>query len=129
MTAVVLDASALLALLLAEPGAEIVAAHIHDSFISSVNFAEVVGHYAKHEASESQIRELLRPLPLVIIPFDEAAAFRAGLLRPLGESVGLSLGDRACLSLARFEGRPAVTADRAWRAIGQAYGVTVAMIR
>jgi ribonuclease VapC len=129
MSGVVLDSSAILALLLGEPGADKVAARIHEATVSCVNLAEVVGYYAKFGASEDQIRALLRSLPLSTAPFDEADAYRAGLLRPLGERAGLSLGDRACLSLAWFRRAPAMTADRAWLPIGQIFGVAIEMIR
>jgi PIN domain nuclease of toxin-antitoxin system len=129
VSGVVLDASALLALLLREPGADRVAAKIDEACISSVNLAEVVGHYAKLGGTEAQVRTSLSGLSLEVAPFGESDAYRVGLLRPLGETVGLSLGDRACLSLARLRGEAAMTADRAWLAIGQAYGVTIEMIR
>jgi PIN domain nuclease of toxin-antitoxin system len=48
------------------------------------------------------------------VPFDEDLAYRAGLLRSVTRSAGLSLGDRACLALAEQLGQPALTADRAW---------------
>ncbi|MGS0639552.1 PIN domain-containing protein, partial [Citrobacter sp. VF227] len=47
MTGFVLDASALLALLLAEPGADEVKARLDGSVMTTVNLAEVVSHYAK----------------------------------------------------------------------------------
>nr|NKR04746.1 type II toxin-antitoxin system VapC family toxin [Escherichia coli] len=61
MTAFVLDASALLALLLAEPGAERVKAELDGSVMTTVNLAEVVSHYAKLGAARSDIEALLRP--------------------------------------------------------------------
>ena len=59
----------------------------------------------------------------------EADAHRVGILRPLGEKAGLSLGDRACLALARIRKSRAMTADRVWLAIRLVYGVTIEMIR
>ena len=47
---VVLDASALLALLLAEPGAARVAALLPDATVSAVNLSEVVAKLAEHGA-------------------------------------------------------------------------------
>ena len=129
MSDAVLDSSAVLAFIFDEPGGDKGAKKINGALISSVNLAEVVGHFAKFGKSEAQIRDHLRNLPLVVVPFDETGAFETGLLRPLGEKAGLSLGDRACLSLARLRRVRALTADRAWLGIGPAYGVEIEMIR
>jgi ribonuclease VapC len=98
MSTAVLDASALLALLLAEPGGETVRAVLADAAISAVNFSEVIGHYVRNGVAEAQIRQVLDPLPLDIVPFDLELAYVAGLLLPATRSAGLSLGDRACLA-------------------------------
>ncbi len=39
-------------------------------------------------------------------------------LRSATRAHGLSLGDRACLALARSAGLPVLTADREWRGVG-----------
>jgi ribonuclease VapC len=129
MTEAVLDASALLALLLAEPGAERVRAVLADAAISAVNFSEVVGHYARNGVGEAQVRQVLDPLPLERVPFDADLAYAAGLLLPATRPAGLSFGDRACLVLARRLGSRAITADRAWPSIAAAAGVDVELIR
>ena len=129
MTEAVLDASALLALLLAEPGAETVRAVLADAAISAVNFSEVVGHYARNGVAEAQIRQVLDPLPLELAPFDADLGYVAGLLLPATRSAGLSFGDRACLALARRLSCRAMTADRAWIGIAADTGVEVALIR
>jgi len=129
VSGVVLDASALLALLFGEAGADRVAASAEGGCISSVNLAEVVGYYAKGGIDAEEVRVFVGSLSLEVVDFREADAFRVGALRPLGEKVGLSLGDRACLALARIRKAPAMTADRAWLAIGKAYDVTIVMIR
>ncbi len=129
MTGVVLDASALLALLLDEPGAEKVKAVLDGALLGAVNFAEVVSHYARLGASRTDIDALLRPLPVELIPADPALSFEAGLLRPLTIKGGLSLGDRYCLALARRERVPAVTAEQRWTAIAEPAGVEVELIR
>lgn len=129
MSGVVLDASALLALLLDEPGASLVAETLDEAAMSSVNLAEVIGYYAKQGVDATDIRVMLTGLPIAIVAFDQDLAYEVGLMRPLGEKVGLSLGDRACLALARQRGAPAQTADRAWKAIAEEYGVAVEFIR
>jgi PIN domain nuclease of toxin-antitoxin system len=126
---VVLDASALLALLLEEPGGERVEKALQASAMTSVNLAEVVSHYAKRGASRAAITMLLGELPVEIVPVDLELSYDAGVLRPLTLAGGLSLGDRYCLALARRLNLPALTAERRWPEIAYAAGVRVERIR
>ncbi len=129
MTSVALDASALLALLLGEPGAETVKASLDGALLCTVNLAEIVSHYAKLGASRPDIEAMLRPLPIRVVPVDTTLSYEAGMLRPLTLAGGLSLGDRCCLALAKREGIPALTAERRWPDIAAAAGVMVNLIR
>jgi len=115
--AVVLDASALLALLHAEPGAPRVAAVLSRAKASSVNLSEVVAKLAEVGMPESEIHTALVGLGLEVVPFDEALAYRAGLLRPVTRALGLSLGDRAALALAMALDCPVLTTDQQWQAV------------
>jgi PIN domain nuclease of toxin-antitoxin system len=63
---------------------------------------------------EEAIRTALEGLPMEVVPFDEEQAFQAGVLRASTKGMGLSIGDRGCLSLAERLGVPALTTDRAW---------------
>ena len=117
MSRVVLDASAILALLNQEEGAELVAPFLADAVISTVNLAEVVTRLALAGMPETAIREALALLPLESVPFDVGQAIDVGLLAPTTRPSGLSLGDRACLILARRLDATAVTADQAWMGI------------
>lgn len=126
----VLDASALIALLRGEPGAERVQAKIDaDAFMCTVNLAEVASHYARRGASAVDVHALLDPLPFAHIPFDDDLAFAAGLMLPRTQRAGLSLGDRACLALAARLGVPALTTDRVWATVSEAIGVSVELVR
>jgi PIN domain nuclease of toxin-antitoxin system len=127
MSEVVLDASAILALLNAEKGAGLVQDLLPDAVISAVNLAEVVTRLAALGMPEDEIRDSLALLGLKVVPFDESQAFQAGLIYPQVQPYGLSLGDRACLALARALGATAVTADSAWRDAGA--GADVQVIR
>jgi len=49
-----------------------------------------------------------------IVPFDTNHAYSTALMRKNTKKCGLSLGDRACLSLAKFMNLPILTADKAW---------------
>jgi len=129
MTVAVIDASAILALLLGEPGAQKVAAILADSAVATINLSEVVGYYARGGADEAGIRGMLNALTCERVTFDQELAYAAGMLVPQTRSAGLSLGDRACLALASRLGVPAVTADRAWSTVARAAGVTVDLIR
>lgn len=125
----VLDASALLALLLGEPGGDVVRAELADAAMSTVNLAEVVAHYARNGSSPSDVAEVLDPLPFARIPLDSDMAVDCGLMLPATRSAGLSLGDRACLALARRLDCRALTADRAWTTVGKAVGIEVEVLR
>ena len=111
----VLDASALLALLHAEPGAERVLSVLDRSAISSVNLAEVVSRLAECGVPEAAIRHDLGALPLAVVTVDEDLGYAAGFLRPPTRRLGLSLGDRICIALALRLRATALTADRAWQ--------------
>ncbi len=129
MTGVALDASALLAMLLGEPGADKVKAALDDALMCAVNLAEIVSYYAKLGASRLDIEAMLRSLPMRVVPADAGLSYEAGMLRPLTLPGGLSLGDRYCLALARRAGVAALTAERRWPDIASAAGVTVTLIR
>ena len=127
MPEAVIDASALLALLNAEPGAGVVAEALSGGVISAVNLSEVVAKLCEVGMPEKAIQQALQPLGLEVIAFTEEQAYQAGLLRTATQGTGLSLGDRACLSLAEMLGAVALTADRAWA--GLSVRVTVKVIR
>lgn len=110
----VLDASALLALLQHEPGSDVVANLLPRAVISAVNLSEVVAKLADRGVPRAELRLALDGLDLDVRGFDTDSAYAAGELRRTTRDAGLSLGDRACLSLAMQLGAAAVTADRAW---------------
>jgi ribonuclease VapC len=131
--AAVLDASALLAYLRDEPGAEAVSGAIADgAVISTVNLAEVFSRAADRGVDPVTLAAGLRERGLLggaitVEQFTVDDAVDAGQLRPLTRDAGLSLGDRACLALARRLGACALTADTAWDDAG--HGVDLLQIR
>ncbi len=127
MTSVVVDSSAVLAFLQHEPGSDDVASLLNGAAISTVNFTEVLTRLIDGSRTEQEALAMVSTLPLRVRPFDEVQATSAGLLRQATRALGLSLGDRACLALARAEGLPVLTADRAWASL--AVGVEIRMIR
>jgi ribonuclease VapC len=114
---VVLDASALLALLNREPGHEEVTRAIPRASISTVNLSEVAAKLAESRMPEDMVREALEGLALDIQDFGLELAFQAGMLRPSTRVRGLSLGDRACLALGQRLNIPVLTTDRAWQVL------------
>lgn len=111
----VLDASALLAIILPEPGAERVAAVMRlGAAISAVNLSEAVAKLIDYGWSDHDIESEIAILSLRILPFDAESAWLAGRLRTTTRHAGLSLGDRICLALATQLGLPVLTADGNW---------------
>lgn len=127
MNSAVLDASAILALLNQEPGADVVAAVIGRSLVSAVNVSEVLAKMVDNGGTGDQAMQVIAALPCSVVAFDEALAHAAGRLRAATRSSGLSLGDRACLALAEATGLPALTTDRAWSRLS--LGIVVRLIR
>jgi ribonuclease VapC len=119
----VVDASALLAFLQDEPGADDV--RLADAVMSSVNFSEVLHKSLEKGASTEGLHVELALLGLEVIPFDVRHAELAAELRASTRHIGLSLADRACLALALERGGTAVTADRVWSGVGDVVRVRV----
>jgi ribonuclease VapC len=115
---IVLDTSALLAILHGEPGAEIFTKKIgllESAAMSSVNVAEAYGKLVgRGIGPEDAWEAVIAPIP-EILDFDTEQAKIAGSLLPQTRSLGLSLGDRACLALGIALKAPIYTADRAWK--------------
>ena len=127
MSEVVVDASAILALLNQETGSEEVSRFIGKAAISTVNLSEVIAKLADAGIPEEDIRQILSNLNLEVIDFNEKQALKAGMLRPNTKSIGLSFGDRACLALGVILNQPVLTTDRLWVSIN--VGVEVRLLR
>jgi PIN domain nuclease of toxin-antitoxin system len=123
---IVLDSSAILAIVNREDGAEVVRPILSDAVISAVNVAEV---YTKlHEYSDEAVETARAVLKFVeIVPFDGEQARLTGELRPLTKKAGLSLGDQACLALGMRLDAEIYTTERAWGKLG--LPCTIRMIR
>jgi ribonuclease VapC len=123
----VLDSAAVMALLSLEPGYQRVAELLNKSVISSVNVAEIFNKLVQ-KASAEEVREFLRPLKLQVEDWTEAMAYRSAEFTQFNKSHGLSLGDRACLTLAKQLRATAVTSDRTWRRL-PSLGVRIMIFR
>lgn len=127
MAEAVLDASAVLAVLRREPGDEKVSRVMPNALLCTVNLTEIVSKLIERGAPPAAAVDIVRSLPYRIITYDEDLASEAGALWAETRSMGLSLGDRACLALARRERLPALTTDQRWAE--RDIGVEVLLIR
>ena len=116
-SAVVLDASAVLAFVRAEPGGEKVLPYIGRAVISAVNLQEVVKELALAGMSADEAAAVLDGLRLDVRPHDEAQAYAAGMLVVQTRRYGRGLGDRTCMALGIALDATVVTADREWRRV------------
>jgi PIN domain nuclease of toxin-antitoxin system len=126
MAEVVLDASAILAMLRGEPGGEQVSAVIRRALVSVINEAEVIGKLIWRGQSPEQALNVVEALPYALVDLDEELCRRAGSWWAATRPQGLSLADRCCLALAEREQLPALTGDRAW--VGVSIGVEIRLL-
>jgi PIN domain nuclease of toxin-antitoxin system len=111
---IVLDASAVLAMLGREGGAAEVAERSVGALISAVNLAEVLQKSAQNGVEPRFVQELLEQVELGVVPFDDSMALAAADLWRATKHKGLSLADRCCLALTQAVHGVALTMDRAW---------------
>jgi ribonuclease VapC len=127
MSDLVVDASAILAAIRGEPGAERVIDGVRGARISSLNHCEIVGWLAERGSTREDIENVVGPFDLTVEVFDRPRATAAGLLTAKTKRRNISLGDRACLALAIELGVPVMTGDRAWRDLD--VGVEIQLFR
>jgi ribonuclease VapC len=124
----VLDSTALIALVSQEPGHERVTEILERATISAVNLTETIQKLVQRGSPRGVVERLLRNMQLTVTDWSESMAYRSAEFAMLGRSHGLSLGDRACLTLAKQLNATAVTADRAWRQVS-GLGVSLLIFR
>lgn len=130
MSRTVLDASAILAVLRREAGADAFLQKLNTlppTAVSVVNLAEVHAKLVQHGASTREAWEAAKASAEEIFDFDQRQARISGDLISQTQVNGLSLGDRACLALAMALKSPVYTADHAWKKLK--IGVDIHVIR
>ena len=126
----ILDATALLAFLADEPGAERVdRALAAGASITAVDLADVVAHLAHRGLPIAQIRRALDGLDLDVVAVDEELAYAAGRLRADMRARGIDGGGATALALGVASGRVVLTADPAWAELTGKDGPAVEPIR
>lgn len=129
MSISVIDASAILAAVLGEPGGDSVFDLLDEAVVSTVNVAEVYTYAAMKDLPTEAIDAFFADTGIAMVSFDPAQAVAAGQLARITRKTGLSLGDRACLALAKLRNAEVLTADRPWQKIASAAGVAVKLLR
>jgi len=128
MNEVVLDASAMLAYIQVERGAENLTKEILDHAVAStVNLAEAQSKLVKKGRDPDEAWEEILSLINAEETFTSEQARIAGDLIAETEKYGLSLGDRACLSLAIALNAPVYTTEQLWKNLK--VGVPIHVIR
>ncbi len=124
----ILDSTALIALVGLESGSERVLELLARSAVSAVNLAETANKLLEKGFSPDEVRVSLGKLELKVEDWSEDMAYQSAEFSQLNKSHGLSLGDRACLTLAKQLRATAVTSDRTWRRL-PSLGVRIMIFR
>jgi ribonuclease VapC len=125
----VLDSSAVLAVVMQEPGADLVTEALTDAAVSTVNVAESYGIASRNGLPMRLMQAFFRYQGIEIIPLSVDDAEVAGRMQTLTASAGLSLGDRCCLALGLSRRAEILTADRAWLQFADPLGLQIRLIR
>jgi PIN domain nuclease of toxin-antitoxin system len=125
---IVLDASALLALIQNETGADVIRPLLKRAVMSTVNIAEVLTALQRVEIQPKEAITFICDVIQGIVPFDVEQAQCAAELQPYVRHKGSSLGDRACIALGQKLQAPVYTADKIWGEL-QLDNITINIIR
>lgn len=126
-----LDASAILAFLQAEPGDDVVRQALHDDtcLVSAANHSEVIAKAIDRGAEARALQVVLAELAYTIIDVTPEDGIAAGLMRSATRKTGLSLGERLCLATAQRLKARVLTADRPWLSVAKRLGLEVQCVR
>ena len=127
----VLDASAVLAFLQAEPGHDVVRLALQNErcVVTAANQAEIIAKAIDKGVDPVPLGGLLADLAYTVIDVTASDGAAAGWMRSSTRSTGLSLGDRMCLASAKRLKAKVLTADRAWLDVAKSLGLQIQCIR
>lgn len=111
---VVLDSSAVLAVLFDESGADAVVALGPAAVLSAVSYSECLAKATDRGLPLAEAERVLTSFRYPVVPFDAEHATVAASFRPPTRHLDCSFADRACLATGLLRRLPVVTADRAW---------------
>ena len=114
MSKVVLDASAMMAVVNDEVGSDEVLPYLKQGVMSAVNFSEAIHCLNRIAIPTPEARQIIKDLLVEIMPYDEEQACLTAEFKLMTKKKGLSLGDCACLALAKRLNVSVVTADKVW---------------
>ena len=115
---IVFDSSALIMLFSKEPGYEKVRGYMRHAVISSINIAEVYEYCIQaQKLSKEDCRNLIDLTGIKIIDFCEEQALISSSIIEETKKHGLSLGDRACISLAMLKNYKILTCNKIWKKV------------
>lgn len=123
----ILDSSAVLAVIFGEPGADRVAKYLRGGIVPAIIHAEILSKLVERGLEFEDARQEFDELGTIFSPMMRAHADTAARLTPLGKLAGLSLADRICIGLAIELDDEVITADRKWAAVP--HGAKVTLIR
>lgn len=126
---IILDSSAVLAVLRDETGANDVLESLPDGVICAINLGEVVQVQIREGKTREQATAVINELQIPVVDVDADLAIYAAELRMKVLKQGISQADSICLALAKREGAVALTGDRKWLEIAEILGVEVRLIR
>lgn len=115
---VVLDSTAILAVLFNELGSETVVPLLEGALVSAANLAEVYASLVRRGVDADLAWRQLLELGCAICPMDKEQARIAGGLAGQRQTAELSLGDRACLALALQRKGTVYTTNATWKSLG-----------
>ena len=124
----VLDASAILAMLFDEPGGDFVASRLANSLVSAVNAVEVETKLMDHGIDAGKSTVIWTTGPIGIQPLEYSVAHQAAILHHRYRTQKVSLADAVCLATAMYFSLPVLTADSLWSDLGD-LDVEVELIR
>ena len=126
---IILDSSAVLAVLRGETGAGVVLESMPDGVICAINLGEVVQVQIREGKTRKQAAAVINELQIAVVDVDADLAIYAAELRMKVLKQGISQADSICLALAKREGAVALTGDRKWLEVAEMLGVEVRLIR